>query len=126
MEIREKAKADSDFRQRLLEFIAHVASETLPAQPPVSVDLEDFQQCSRVFLPLLNPHLPYFDEKMKIDVYNIVTQRNMHNQNHTPTCFKYGQRYGQRRCRAKFPRKLVASTQMDLETGVVEIQRDNE
>ena len=127
MEIREKAKADPDFQNRLLKFITHVASETLPVQPPVSVSMEEeFQQGSRAFQPLLNPDYPHFDDHMEIDVYDIVTQRNMHNQNHTLTCFKYGQRYGQKRCRARFPRKLIASTQMDPETGVIEIERDNE
>ena len=112
---------DTDFQYRLLEFIAHVATETLPIQPPVSVE-EEFQKGSRAFQPLLNPELPYFDDQMKIDVYDIVTERNMHNQNHTPTCFKYGKR---RVSRVRFPRKLVPFTQMNVETGVIEIQRDN-
>ena len=125
MEIREKAKADLYFQERLLEFIAHVASETLPVQPPLFMQ-EEFQNGSRAFQPLLNPDFPHFNHQMEIDIYDIVTQRNMHNQNHTRTCFKYGQRHGQRRCRARFPRKLIASTQMDSETGVIEIERDNE
>lgn len=45
----------------------------------------------------------------------------MHSPKHTPTCFKYGRR----RCRARFPRKLVAQTRMDPETGVIEIERDD-
>ena len=71
METREKAKADPDFRERLLKFISHIVTETLPDRPPVSIE-EDFQQGSRVFQPLLDPDLLYFDDQMKIDVYDIV------------------------------------------------------
>ena len=120
-ETRERAKVDTDFQERLLKFIAHVASETLPEQPPVSIE-EDFQQGSRSFQPLLDPDVSCFEDQMKVDIYDIVTKRNMHNPTHTPTCFKYGRK----RCRARFPRKLVASTQMDPETGVIKIERDNE
>ena len=117
-EIRERAKEDADFRERLLEFIAHVASETLPDQPPASVE-EEFQKGSRAFQPLLDPDLPYFEDQMKIDLYDIITTRNMHNPKHTPTCFKDGRK----RCRARFPRKLAPSTQMDIETGVIASER---
>jgi ABC-type dipeptide/oligopeptide/nickel transport system ATPase component len=120
-EIRERAKEDPDFRERLLEFITQVASETLPDRPPASVE-EDFQPGSRSFQPLLDPDLPYFESQMEIDVHDIVTKKNMHNLKHTPTCFKYGRK----RCRARFPRKLVPCTQMDPETGVISIQRDHE
>ena len=41
----------------------------------------------------------------------------------TPTCFKYGNK---RKCRARYPRKLVNKTYFDPETGVVELERDNE
>jgi hypothetical protein len=119
--MREKAKVDGDFRRRLIEFISHVASETLPEQPPVSTE-EECSKGSRVFQPLLDPEHRYFDNQMKVDVYDIVTSRNMHNPKHTPTCFKFNRK----RCRARFPRKLVASTQFDSETGVIEIQRDDE
>jgi hypothetical protein len=71
-EIRERAKKDADFRERLLEFIAHVASETLPDQPPASVE-EEFQKGSRAFQPLLDPDLPYFEDQMKIDLYDMVS-----------------------------------------------------
>ena len=112
---------NADFQQRLLKFIAHVASETLSDQPSTSIQ-EEFQEGSRVFQPLLDPDLPYFNDQMKNDLYDIVTQRNMHNRQHTPTCFKYGKK----RCRARFPRKLVPFTQMDPQTGVIEMARDNE
>src|SRR5579859_1597105 len=47
----------------------------------------------------------------------------MHKRNHTPTCFKYWQK---RKCCARYPWKLVTETQLDLDTGVVELQRDDE
>src|SRR2546423_5534697 len=119
--MREKAKVDLEFQRRLLEFIGQVASETLPPSPSVSIQ-EEFKKGSRVFQPLLNPDHPYFDDQMKVDVYDIVITRNMHNRKHTPTCFKYGRK----RCRARFPRKLVAHTQFNPETGVIEIERDDE
>ena len=75
-----------------------------------------------MFQPLLDPDHPYFDDQMKIDVHDIVTTRNMHNQNHTPTCFKYGRK----QCRARFPRKLVPRAHFDADTGVIEIKRDDE
>ena len=120
-EMREKAKVDSDFQHRLLQFIGHVASEALPEQPQISAEEEE-QVKSKAFQPLLDPNHPYFDRQMKIDVYDIVTKRNMHSKKHTPTCFKYGQK----RCRARFPRKLVSHTHFEPETEIIEIKRDDE
>ena len=59
---------------------------------------------------------------MRVDVHDIVINRNMHNSKHTPTCFKFNRK----RCRARFPRKLVSSTQFNSETGVIQIRRDDE
>src|SRR5436190_23280539 len=70
--MREKAKVDLEFQRRLLEFIGQVASETLPPSPSVSIQ-EEFKKGSRVFQPLLNPDHPYFDDQIKVDVYDIVT-----------------------------------------------------
>src|SRR5438876_4767422 len=120
-EMREKAKVDMDFQHRLIEFISHVASEILPEQLPLSTE-EDFGKGSRSFQPLLDPDHPHFNSQMKVDVHDIVTTRNMHNRKHTPTCFKFNRKS----CRARFPRKLVASTQFNSETGVIEIQRNDE
>ena len=117
--MREKAKLDLDFQRRLLEFIGQVACETLPVAASSSI-LKDFKEGSRVFQPLLDPDHPYFDDQMKIDVHDIVTTRNMHNQNYTPTCFKYGRK----QCRTRLPRKLVPRTHFDADTGVIEIKRD--
>ena len=71
-EMRDRAKVNMEFQQRLIEFISHVASETLPEQPPLSTG-EDFKRGSRVFQPLLDPDHPYFDGQMKVDVQDIVT-----------------------------------------------------
>ena len=119
--MREKVKADPEFRERLVHFISQTACETLPPSPPASTT-EDFTKGSRCFQPLLNPDHPHFQQQMQIDVHDIVRSRNMHKKKHTPTCFKNGRK----RCRARFPRKLVAYTRFDLETGILFIQRDDQ
>jgi len=119
--MREKARTDPDFQERLLHFILDVAQETMPPYPPQST-AEELRPGSRCFQPLLDPDHPYFDEQMQIDMHDIVTRKNMHSQNHTPTCFKYGRL----RCRARFPRKLHATTFCEPETGIVVLQRDNQ
>jgi len=118
--MREKAKINIDFQQRLLAFIAQVASETLPPEPPASTT-EEFIKGSRCFQPLLDPTHPHFDSQMQIDVHDIVKSRNMHSKNHTATCFKYGRK----QCRARFPRKIVTANQCDVETGIIQMQRDD-
>ena len=119
--MREKVKADPEFRERLVHFISQTACETLPPSPPASTT-EDFTKGSRCFQPLLNPDHPHFQQQMQIDVHDIIRSRNMHKKKHTPTCFKNGRK----RCRARFPRKLVAYTRFDLETGILFIQRDDQ
>src|SRR6266496_148625 len=47
----------------------------------------------------------------------------MHKRNHTPTCFKYRKK---RKCRAHYPWKLITETQLDPDTGVVELEHDDE
>src|SRR5579859_4221125 len=62
---------------------------------------------------------PYFKDKMKVHVYDIIRSRNMHK--HMPSCFKYGHK----RCRARFPRRLVPATTFNEDTGIVDIQRND-
>src|SRR5579859_6402995 len=59
----------------------------------------------------------------QIHIYDIIGSRNMHKWTHTPTCFKYGNK---RKCRACYPCKLISKTYFDPETGVVELERDDE
>lgn len=77
---------------------------------------------SRAFKPFIDPESPYFKEEMALDLYDLVLARNMHSSRHFPTCFKYDNK----RCRMRFPRKIVPETKMDVETGLIEVQRDHE
>src|SRR5436305_3511938 len=117
--MRAKAKVDHAFRERLLSFIGRVVTETLPEAPPIDDMLKTGEG---VFVPFIDPTDSYFLDKMKVAVHNIVTSRNIHNRNHTPTCFKYGRKT----CRFRFPHKKVAATCFHENTGLIEIQRDDE
>jgi hypothetical protein len=44
----------------------------------------------RALQPMLPPDHPTFEEAMNLDVFNVVASRQMHNEQHNPTCFKYG------------------------------------
>src|SRR5579859_4665150 len=77
----------------------------------------------QVFQPFVDPEDPYFDDTARIHIYDIIRSRNMHKRTHTPTCFKYGNK---RKCHACYPRKLISKTYFDPETGVVELERDDE
>lgn len=46
----------------------------------------------------------------------------MHSRTHMPTCFKYGK---SKKCRARFPRKIVAESSFDPDTGVISIRRNH-
>ena len=122
--MREKAKVDSEYRERLLRYISRVVTETLP-ENVLSDDLRgsdsqgDFG--SRAFRPFPNPMSEEFEDEKQYDLYDLVLSRNMHSQSHVPTCFKYGSK----NCRSKFPRALVEETTMDLDTGIIKLQRDD-
>ena len=76
---------------------------------------------SRTFQPMLPSDHPAFEEAMKMDVFDIVTTRQIHSEYHNPTCFKYGSK----KCRFCFPRALVPSTIFDESTGVILQRRDH-
>jgi len=97
-----------------------IASECMPPEFDNIYD-NDHAVGHYVFSPLPDPHNPEFEERMHIEVSDIVRARQMHSQHHTPTCFKYGS--GQ--CRLRFPRTLIDESHMDPETGVIHIQRDH-
>ena len=100
----------------MIAFICRVASETLPEE---AIDEVNPEAGYRVFQPFIRPEDPYFKDKMKVDVYDIVRSRNMHK--HMPSCFKYGHK----RCHARFPRRLVPATTFNEDTGIVDIQRND-
>lgn len=76
----------------------------------------------QIFQPFVDPEDRYFDDNVQIHVYDIIRSRNMHSRSHTPTCFKYGKR----KCRARYPRKLSSKIYFDPDTGIFELERDDE
>jgi hypothetical protein len=77
----------------------------------------------RAFQPMLPPDHPSFEGAMQLDVFDIVSSRQMHSEHHTPTCFKYGKG---KKCRFRFPRMLVPHTIFDDTTGVILQKRDHQ
>src|SRR6266516_2523438 len=75
----------------------------------------------QVFQPFLDPDDPNFDVHFKQFVFHIVQVRQIHSHKHTPTCFKYRSK----KCRFRFPRKIVTTTMFDEMTGVIYIKRDH-
>ena len=123
---------DIDFRQRLLEYIDNVASECLPVDgdwmdidddvPDVDDELQaDNASQERVFQPFPDPDEPDFERVMQKDVYHIVRVRQIHSRRHNPTCFKCESR----RCRFRFPRKIILQTYFDEATGVIHVRRNH-
>ena len=111
-EIRQRAKEDFGFQKQLLEYIAiRRCLHMLPMSKTVESAL----------VPFLDPRLQFFDEAMAIDLYARVATKNMHVQNHMPTCFKYSKT----RCRTCFSRGIGSESRMDPETGLIQIKRDH-
>src|SRR5579859_1495827 len=110
--IREKAKNDITYRQRLLDFIAQVSTECMPEE---LVDEYHLEPGFCVLQPMIPLEHPAFEAAMALDLFDITRSRQMHSRKHTPACFKYGSK---RKCRFRFPRTLVPHTIFDDETGV--------
>ena len=90
--------------------------------PDVDKELEDNDRSTeRVFQPFPDPDDPNFDNFMQRDVYHIVRVRQIHSRKHMPCCFKYGSR----KCRFRFPRKIILETRFDDATGVVHVKRNH-
>jgi hypothetical protein len=86
-EMRQKAKNDSEFRNKLLKFIEHVTSKCLP---PEVVDEENPKPGYQLFQPFIDPNDPSFDEHKVILLYHTICYYQMHSIHHNPTSFKYG------------------------------------
>ena len=124
---------DLDFRRRLLDYIESIASECLPQDVDgewmdmdenLNADDELYvnnNSADRVFQPFPDPDDPDFDTLMQRDVFHIVHVRQIHSRKHNPCCFKYGSK----RCRFHFPRKVLLQTTFDEDTGVVYIKRNH-
>jgi len=122
--MRERAKSDPDFCQRFIDYVSQVVEECIPDDltPPEYLDSLDFQRAGgRVFQPFVDPNCQQFDELVNLDLSDIVRSRQMHKRVHMPTCFKYGSK----KCRARFPRKIVPETSIDPETGILRIHRNH-
>jgi len=89
--------------------------------PPAIIPATEYIPKSHIFRPFIHPDDPNFEYDMAADLYDIVSWRQIHSQLHKPTCFKYGSK----KCRMRFPRKLIEYSTMDERTGVVYLQRDH-
>jgi hypothetical protein len=123
--MRDKAKMDTDFRMRLLNYVSCLVTETLPPQL-LKDDMEqagDVPFGSRAFQPFPDPLIPEdeFDTIKQLDLYDLIFSRNMHSRSRAPTCFKYGHK----QCWSKFLRLIVDETHMDVETGLIQLKRDD-
>jgi hypothetical protein len=90
--------------------------------PPESIDEGHPEPGYRTFQPMLSPNHQSFEQAMKVDTFDIVRSRQFHNDKHVPGCFKYGSK----KCRFRFPRKLVPNTAFDETTGIILQKRDRE
>jgi PIF1-like helicase len=117
--MRRKARNDPTFCQRLLDYIGQVVDECLP-EDPNPIDEEDDDD-TRLFQPYTKPDDPNFHKVMPRTLTKTVHYRQMHRRKHMPTCFKYGSR----KCRSRFPRKIVLVTFFDKDTGVFHIKRNH-
>jgi hypothetical protein len=85
--LRGKAREDLVFRERLLNYIESVCCQCMPDE---IVDDSPAELESLAFQPMLPPDHPNFQEAMDCDVFDIVSDRQIHSDHHNPTCFKYG------------------------------------
>jgi PIF1-like helicase len=117
--MRERAKNDIGFQERLLAFATSVARHTTP---PNVAEGEDPTEAvgNRVFRPLLSINDVNFDIEFALDLSDLVGTRQIHDRQHNATCFKYG-----KKCRARYPRALVAEDSIDAETGTCVLKRDD-
>lgn len=89
--------------------------------PPQIVSEEDCPSASCAFQPFVDPQSLHFNESMAIDLYGLITTRNMHARNHMPTCFKYSKT----QCRTPFPHTIIPESTMDSQTGLIQLKRDH-
>jgi hypothetical protein len=122
--MREKAAADLKFRERLLRYIDQAISESLPEEILSDENMDDdidHRIGRRVFQPFISPDDPHFDEEIKLDLGDILRTRQMHSWTHMSTCFKYGSK----RCRSRFPRRIILEMHFDTENRVFYIKRNH-
>ena len=112
--MRNKAKEDPTFRERLLNYITQVVEECMPEEPLLDEDADD----ARLFQAYPHPDDPNFNCLMRHNLSTIVRYRQMHCHQHMPTCFKYRSK----KCRPRFPRAIISETSFDEDTGVIRVK----
>ena len=122
-----RAKSDPDFCQRFLHYVSQIVDESMPEAPEdcSSVEIPDTSSSERpggcLFRPFVDPDNPDFEQLLAKDLLDIVSSRQLHSPTHFPTCYKYGLK----KCRTRFPRKIVAFTGIDPTTGLLRIRRNH-
>jgi hypothetical protein len=76
-------------------------------------------------LPTPNPSSPNFPSRFRADIVKLVENSNVHK--HSDTCYKYSKtsQDNKKICRMRMPRKLVAVSTIDPETGHIQMRRSD-
>ena len=121
--MREKAKWDPIFHQHLLDYISQIVEECIPDDNFLDEEDDSIEKPSgtRAFRPFIPPNHENFDEMMHLDLSDIIWSHQMHSCTHTPTCFKYRSK----KCRARFPRKIIAKSTFNMDIRVISIHQNH-
>lgn len=105
-------KDHEEYRNQLCDYANSIMSATTSA----NADITQTNVCAKF------PHiLQNLGESFNDEVQGIIRQSNMHSKSHTTSCYKRGNST----CRFHFPRDLVETTFLDLETMDLHIKRNN-
>jgi hypothetical protein len=91
-------------------------------------DMEVLQNQSNLVpacLPTPNPSSPNFPSRFRADIVKLVETSNVHK--HSDTCYKYSKAHqdNKKSCRMRMPRKLVAVSTIDPDTGHITMRRSD-
>lgn len=118
-----KGKTGSLFRQHVLDSISQMVEECVSDNDFVDEEDDNTGQSggTRVFRPFIRANHENFDEMMRLDLSDIVWSRQMHARTHISICFNYGSK----KCRARFPLKIVTESTFNTDTGIISIRRNH-
>ena len=128
--VRERVRregADGPFRSRLLQFydriICTTVKMTTPAPAPSETSAPQPVYCRPpdLSVPTDADSEAVFTSGLQADAVGVALRSNMHNPDHTFTCFKGGKRV----CRFGFPKDLREATTFDDDMGGIVGQRDD-
>jgi hypothetical protein len=137
IELRNHLKNDENFRERLMDYMNEIIKEDISYLLPDGEYLTDeMLQAEYIapktnverkmhpsFLPIPDPQLPDFDEKLRLDLLGLVKRTLFHRC--TKSCKKYN-RGGLSTCRYNFTRQVgVAPGKIYSEFGIIALQRLN-